>query len=124
MKKARSDPAALGDDQRELLAAAEVQIGGQICVLIGDHITQAGVFSDERVVEDDAVAQLRARTDGDAAEEIRQALSEYADYVAAQTLSLSLEQKPLAEAPQTAAEVEWGAGTIRIQVAKHTDSLS
>ena len=62
--------------------------------------------------------------DGEAAEQIRQALAEYADYVAAQTLSLSLEQKPLADAPETAAEVEWGGGKIRIQVVKHTDTLS
>ena len=58
--------------------------------------------------------------DGQAAEELRDALSEYADYVAAQTLSLSLELKPLAEAPEGAAEVEWGDGAIRIQVTKHT----
>jgi len=62
--------------------------------------------------------------DGAAAEEIRAALSEYADYVAAQTLSLSLELRPLAEAPQDAAEVEWGEGTIRIQVKKNKDNLS
>ena len=56
---------------------------------------------------------------GAAAEEIRAALAEHADYVAAQTLSLSLAQKDLAEAPQGAAEVEWGGGTIRILVSKH-----
>ena len=55
-------------------------------------------------------------------EEIRAALSEYADYVAAQTLSLSLEQQPLAGAPAAAAEVEWGDGAIRILVCKHTSS--
>jgi isoleucyl-tRNA synthetase len=60
--------------------------------------------------------------DGEAAEQIRAALAEYADYVAAQTLSLSLEQQPLAGAPATAAEVEWGEGAIRIQVSKHTSS--
>ena len=59
--------------------------------------------------------------DGAAAEEIRAALSEYADYVAAQTLSLSLEQRPLAEAPASADEVEWGEGAIRIQVKKHAN---
>ena len=58
--------------------------------------------------------------DGAAADEIRAALSEYAEYVAAQTLSLSLEQHPLADAPAGAAEVEWGDGSIRIQVKKHT----
>ena len=60
--------------------------------------------------------------DGEAAEQIRAALSEYADYVAAQTLSLSLEQQPLAGAPAEAAEVEWGEGAIRISVRKHTSS--
>ena len=62
--------------------------------------------------------------DGAAAEEIRAALAEYADYVSAQTLSLSLEQRPLADAPAGAAEVEWGEGTVRIQVQKHTNNLS
>jgi isoleucyl-tRNA synthetase len=54
--------------------------------------------------------------DGAAAEEIRAALAEHAEYVAAQTLSRSLELKPLAEAPQEAAEVEWGDGKIQITV--------
>ena len=58
--------------------------------------------------------------DGPAAGEIGAALSEYADYISAQTLSLSLELKPLSEAPESAAPVEWGDGTIRIQVTKHT----
>ena len=58
--------------------------------------------------------------DGAAEELIRAALAEYADYVAAQTLSLSLEQQPLAGAPAGAAEVEWGDGAIRILVKKHT----
>ena len=60
--------------------------------------------------------------DGAAADEIRAALAEYSDYVAAQTLSLSLEQQPLADAPADAAEVEWGDSSIRIQVKKHTTS--
>ena len=54
--------------------------------------------------------------DGAAAEEIRAALAEHADYVSAQTLSRTLELRPLAEASQEAAEVEWGDGTIRIKV--------
>ena len=62
--------------------------------------------------------------DGDAAREIREALAEYGEYVAAQTLSLSLEQRPLAEAPQDAAPVEWGKETIRIQVTKKPVNLS
>ena len=50
--------------------------------------------------------------------EIRDSLGEYADYVAGQTLSLSLELKTLAEAPADAAEVEWGDSSIRIRVSK------
>ena len=51
--------------------------------------------------------------------EIRDSLGEYADYVAGQTLSLSLELKALAEAPADAAEVEWGDSSIRIKVSKN-----
>ena len=51
--------------------------------------------------------------------EIRDTLGEYADYVAGQTLSLSLELKALAEAPADAAEVEWGDSSIRIKVSKN-----
>ena len=51
--------------------------------------------------------------------EIRDSLGEYADYVAGQTLSLSLELKALAEAPADAAEVEWGDSSIRIRVSKN-----
>ena len=51
--------------------------------------------------------------------EIRDSLGEYADYVAGQTLSLSLELKTLAEAPADAAEVEWGDSSIRIKVSKN-----
>ncbi|MCR4860114.1 MAG: isoleucine--tRNA ligase [Bacteroidales bacterium] len=61
--------------------------------------------------------------DGAAADEIRAALSDFADYVSAQTLSLSLELKSLDEAPQEAATVEWGDASIRILVCKHTDNL-
>ena len=58
--------------------------------------------------------------DGAAAEEIREALAEYADYIAAQTLSVSLELQPRAAAPQDAAEVEWGDGTIQIHIQKNS----
>ena len=58
--------------------------------------------------------------DGAALEAIQAALAEHGDYVAAQTLSLSLELKPLAEAPQTAAQVEWEDGSIMIQVTKQS----
>ena len=57
--------------------------------------------------------------DGAAYDEIKDALSEYSEYVAAQTLSLSLSLKRLGEAPSGAAEVEWGNGAIRIFVEKH-----
>ena len=60
--------------------------------------------------------------DGAAAGAIADALSEHAAYVAAQTLSLTLEQKPLSEAPQEAAQVEWEDTQIRIKVTKHTDN--
>ena len=45
--------------------------------------------------------------DGEAYEAIRAALDAFGDYVAAQTLSLSLELKALAEAPAEAAKVDW-----------------
>ena len=57
--------------------------------------------------------------EGSASEEIGAALSEYSDYVAAQTLSLSLSLKPLAEAPAEASQIEWGDGSIKILVTKH-----
>ena len=57
--------------------------------------------------------------DGAAYDEIKDALSEYSEYVAVQTLSLSLSLKRLGEAPSGAAEVEWGDGSIRIFVEKH-----
>ena len=56
--------------------------------------------------------------EGAAGEAIAEALSEHAAYVSAQTLSVSLEQRPLAEAPQEAAQVEWEDTYIRIKVTK------
>ena len=56
--------------------------------------------------------------EGAAGEAIAEALSEHAAYVSAQTLSVSLEQRPLAEAPQEAAQVEWEDTFIRIKVTK------
>ncbi len=52
-------------------------------------------------------------------EEIADALSEYSEYICAQTLSLSLVLRPLAEAPESAAELEWGEGLIMISVNKN-----
>ena len=55
--------------------------------------------------------------DGEAGEEIASSLEHFADYVGAQTLALSVESAPLAEAGD-APEVEWNEGTIRISVAR------
>ena len=56
--------------------------------------------------------------DGDSYEEIGDALSEYSEYVAAQTLSVSLELKKLSEMPEGAVSIEWGDSTISIKVSK------
>lgn len=56
--------------------------------------------------------------DGLSYEEIRDALSEYSEYVAAQTLSVSLELKKLSEMPEGAVSIEWGDSTICIKVSK------
>ena len=57
--------------------------------------------------------------DGENYGEIDASLGEYADYVAGQTLSLSLELRRLADAPQDAAEVEWGGSSVRIKVSRN-----
>ncbi len=56
--------------------------------------------------------------DGSSYEEIGDALSEYSEYVAAQTLSVSLELKKLSEMPEGAVSIEWGDSTISIKVSK------
>lgn len=56
--------------------------------------------------------------DGLSYEEIGDALSEYSEYVAAQTLSVSLELKKLSEMPEGAVSIEWGDSTISIKVSK------
>ena len=56
--------------------------------------------------------------DGSSYEEIGDALSEYSEYVAAQTLSVSLELKKLSEMPEGAVSIEWGDSTICIKVSK------
>lgn len=55
--------------------------------------------------------------DGAEGEEIAASLADFADYVAAQTLALSVKVGALAEAGD-APEVEWNDGAIRISVAK------
>ena len=57
--------------------------------------------------------------DGENYGEIEASLGEYADYVAGQTLSLSLELRRLADAPQDATEVEWGGSSVRIKVSRN-----
>ena len=44
------------------------------------------------------------------------ALQEYAEYVKAQTLSLSIGLEPFENAPANAAEVEWTEGTIKLTI--------
>lgn len=56
--------------------------------------------------------------DGLSYEEIGDALSEYSEYVAAQTLSVSLELKKLSEMPEGDVSIEWGDSTICIKVSK------
>ena len=55
--------------------------------------------------------------EGEDGEEIAASLANFAGYVAAQTLALSVEAAPLAEAGD-ASEVEWNEGTIRIKVTR------
>jgi len=55
--------------------------------------------------------------DGEAGEEIAASLANFADYVAAQTLALSVESAELAQAGD-APEVEWNEGFIKINVTK------
>ncbi len=54
--------------------------------------------------------------DGDAYNEINVSLESYRDYVAAQTLALTVDLKALSEATEVAAEVEWNDSTIKIAV--------
>ena len=55
---------------------------------------------------------------GEAHDQIEEALAAFGDYVAAQTLSLSLTLKPAEEAPSSASEVEWDKDTIKIDINK------
>jgi len=54
--------------------------------------------------------------DGEAYESISKALEAWGGYVAGQTLSASLELKPLSEAPETASGVAWEDTEIRINL--------
>ena len=61
---------------------------------------------------------VRIYADGEALEEITAALASYKDYVATQTLSLSIETGPAAEAGEKAAEVEWNEGKILVEATR------
>ena len=56
--------------------------------------------------------------DGDAAVKIGESLARFKDYVASQTLSLSVDLLPLCEAPADAAEVEWDDTSIKIKITR------
>ena len=60
---------------------------------------------------------VKIYADGEDGAEIAASLANFADYVAAQTLALSVEAAPVAEAGD-APEVEWNEGAIRIKVTK------
>ena len=61
---------------------------------------------------------VRIFADGEDLAEIEASLARFADYVGAQTLAVSVESAPMAEAGE-APEVEWNEGTIRIAVKKN-----
>ena len=60
---------------------------------------------------------VRIFADGNDLEEIAASLAGFAEYVGAQTLALSVECAPMAEAGE-APEVEWNEGVIRIDVTR------
>ena len=61
--------------------------------------------------------EVKIYADGEDGAEIAASLANFAEYVGAQTLALSVEAAPAAEAGD-APEVEWNEGTIRIKVTK------
>ena len=56
--------------------------------------------------------------DGNVQEEIDSAMEGFKEYVAAQTLALSIVVKSLSEAPAEAAEVEWDEGVLKMELKK------
>ena len=60
---------------------------------------------------------MKIFADGNDGEDIAASLVNFREYVAAQTLALSVESAPMAEAGD-APEVEWNEGSIRIAVAR------
>ena len=59
--------------------------------------------------------------DGGELAQIRESLASFGEYLASQTLAVSVDTATLAEASDDAAEVEWNDGTIRIKVTKITN---
>ena len=57
--------------------------------------------------------------DGETGADIKASLAHYGDYVASQTLSVSLNLYPKSEAPASATEVEWGDDTLKINITKN-----
>ena len=60
---------------------------------------------------------------GEALEELTSAVAAFGENIQAQTLSLRLSVRPLGEAPQAAAPVDWEKDEVRIQVEKLNKSL-
>ncbi len=60
--------------------------------------------------------------DGESFSDIKASLEHYKDYVASQTLSLTVELHPLSDVPDGASEVEWDDDTIRIDIRKSVAS--
>ncbi len=56
--------------------------------------------------------------EGKAMEEISASLEHFKEYVASQTLSVDVSLKPLSEAGEDAAEVEWNEDTIKIRITR------
>ena len=56
--------------------------------------------------------------DGNDYDEISYSLASYKDYLASQTLAVSVDLAPIADAPATAVEVEWSETPIKINVVK------
>ena len=89
---------------------------------MGGCDTESFEDMDEENVKNYLIEQLVpivAIVDGENYEEIEASLGEYAEYVAGQTLSLSLELRRMSEAPADAAEVEWGGSSVRIKVSRN-----
>lgn len=56
--------------------------------------------------------------EGDDYKSVEDALAQYRDYIASQTLSLSLTLETLSEAPADASELEWDNGIVKIDISK------